>query len=397
MNKNKRLFNTILLLLTVVLTLQTSAFQVYAAGTDSTYSSTNDSLEVGVNTIHHLADDGICGITNYIGDSLDYEAFAGLKVHCKKTTVEYTMYSHADDYKDGKVSIKYLSNSKSETSLGTIKIDETKSFDLKSIAKKMGLKTTTGIYVLTINSAKDYKQYCYMYLYYDGKKVQTCRMNSCGQDDIDAWNKLIGKLDPNTCLDMWVGNKNVPITYPTSGMSGNCNHVQKWCDKSDEIIKHDDWSDELKVYAFVMWMNRNLAYDNYRVDTLKNVSRASKAGKWNDDSLFTYGNNVGQCWDFANILTIMCRHHGIPCTTAENDGHTVNAVWLRDEWVAIDVSEVVGYHCYTKDTSKDGWKKFRNENYHNRFGYFDANMDTYNQALATPEIMSSTGSGKNPQ
>ena len=364
---------------------------------DSTYSSKSDTLEVGVNIIHHLSDDGICGITNYIGDSLDYEAFAGLKVHCEKTNVEYTMYSHADDYVDGKVSIKYLANKNSETSLGTIKEDETKSFDIKSVAKKMGLKTTTGIYLLTIKSAEDYKQYCYMYLYYDGKKVQTCRVNGCGQDDIDAWNKLIGNLDPDTCLDMWVGNKDVPITYPTSGQNGNCNHVQKWCDKSEEIIKHDDWSDELKVYALVMWMNRNLAYDNYRVDTLKNTSRATKAGKWNDDSLFTYGNNVGQCWDFANILTIMCRHQGIPCTTVENYGHAVNAVWLRDEWVAIDVSELVGYHCYTKDTNKDGWKKFRNDTYHRRFGYFDSNMETYNQSIATPEIMSSTGSGKNPQ
>ena len=195
---------------------------------------------------------------------------------------------------------------------------------------------------------------------------------------------------------MYVGNKNNPITYPTSGTNGACNHVQKWCDLSDEIIKIDTWSDEMKVFALVKYLTQNYAYDDYRVNTLNNTSRAMKKGVWSDDNLFMYYNKVGQCWDFANALTIMCRHQGIPCTSAENDGHTVNAVWMCGEWIAIDVSSLVSNHCDTEDTDPKNWKHYRTGAYNRFYGYYDGTMETYNQALATPETTLSNRSGKNP-
>ena len=233
-------------------------------------------------------------------------------------------------------------------------------------------------------------------LFYDGKKIQTCQENSQSQHDVDKWNALTKNIDPDTCLSMYVGNKGNPITYPTSGTSGACNHVQKWCDLSDEIITIPDWSDEMKVFALVLYLTKNYAYDDYRVSILNNTSRAMKDNAWTDDNHFMFFNKVGQCWDFANALTIMCRHQGIPCTSVENEGHTVNAVYMCGEWIAIDVSSLVSNHCDTEDTNPDNWKHYRTGAYNQYYGYYDGTMDTYNQALATPETTLSNRSGKNP-
>lgn len=388
--RSKRALAINAFLFTIVFAVQALAPVRAFAAESKPFAADSRVIEVNGYNIHHLSDDGICGTTQFINDYIDYEGFAGLKVHCDGTTVSYTMYSHADTFKSGDVSIQRNRDESTRISLGSIKVDETKSFDIRTIADSKGL------YTLTLMSGKDGKEPATIWLYYDGNKVQTCRYNMQNQSDLEAWNKLIGKLDPKTCLGMYVGSPSNPITYPTSGTNGNCNHVDEWCAKADEIIKNDDWSDELKTFALVCWMSRNLAYDDYRAHTLNNVSRANKANKWNEDNMFTYGNKVGQCWDFANILTVMARHEGIPCTTVENNSHTVNAVWLRGEWVAIDVSVLVSRHCTTEDTDPDNWVSQRDGSYRFDYGYFDPYMTSYNQAIATPETTLSNRSGKNP-
>ena len=369
------------------MTIQTEADTKYAANTNA--------IVVDGYTIHHLSDDGICGATQFRGDNIDYEGFAGLKVQCNKNTVEYTMYSHSSSFRSGIVSIM-KNGDHTILNLGNIKVDESKSFDITDIIKQLGTESPIGLYTLKLMTGTDNMEPVSIWLYYDGSIVKTCRYNMNNQSDISAWNAVIGNLDPNTCLDMYVGSQSNPITYPTSGQNGNCNHVQEWCDLSDKIIIHDDWTDEAKVFAMVLYMTRNYSYDDYRVQTLHNKSRATEADVWNDDNLWMYYNKTGQCWDFANTLCIMCRHQGIPCTSVENNGHTVNAVWLRGEWVAIDISVLTPKHCYTKDTDPKNWRSQRDSCYRNSYGYYDSTMETYNQAIATPETTLTYRSGKNP-
>ncbi len=359
---------------------------------DANYASNNQIQTVDGYNICHLRDDGWCGITQFDGDNVNFEACAGLKVHCNKTAVDYTMYSHSAQVTNGTVTIKRANAS---SDLGAIKMDETKSFDIKTIINQINIANDKGIYTLSLK-VDMYKTPVSILLYYDGDKIQTCWQTSYDQHDIDRWNEVVGNLDPNTCLDMYVGNKSVPITYPTSGTDGACNHVQEWCDLSDEIVKNPEWSNEMKVYSLVMYLTRNYAYDDYRVNMCNNTSRAMKKGVWNDDNLFMYYNKVGQCWDFANVMTIMCRHHGISCTSVENEGHTVNAIWMNGEWIAVDVSALVANHCDTEDTAASNWKHYRTSTYEQCYGYYDGSMDTYNQALATPETTLSNKSGKNP-
>ncbi len=382
----------ILSLVAITAVIAITANTIIPKEVDSNYAAKDQIQAIDGYTICHLNDDGWCGITQFDGDNVNFEACAGLKVHCDKTVVNYTMYSHSAQVTNGTVTIKRAASS---SDLGSIKTDETKSFDMKTIINQMNIANAKGIYTLSLK-VDMYKTPVSILLYYDGNKVQTCWQTACTQHDIDRWNEVIGKLDPKTCLDMYVGNKNNPITYPTSGTGGACNHVQEWCDLSDEIIKKPDWSNEMKVYSLVMYLTRNYAYDDYRAYILNNTSRAMTKGVWNDDNLWMYYNKVGQCWDFANVMTIMCRHHGIPCTSVENEGHTVNAVWMNGEWIGIDVSALVAHHCDTEDTDPKNWKKYRTSTYSQCYGYYDGSMDTYNQALATPETCLFNKSGKNP-
>ena len=386
--KTKTFFSVVALVIAAVISGNT----IVPKEVDTQYAAQEKLQSVDGEYICHLRDEGWCGFTNFGGENINYEGLAGLKVQCNKTKVNYTMYTHTKPITEGKVTVQ---RGESSIELGNVKIDETKSFDIKTAAKQMGLENTVGVYTLSLK-VDLYKEPVDINMYYNGSKVQVCWVTNCSQYHIDRWNKLVANLDPETCLDMWVGNKNNPLTYPTSGTNGNCNHVQEWCDLSDEIIIKPEWSNETKVCAMVLYLVRNYAYDDYRVQTLKNVSRANTDDAWTDDNHFMFYNKVGQCWDFANVLTIMCRHQGIPCTSVENYDHTVNAVWMNGEWVAIDVSALVAHHCNTKDTDPKLWLEYHTDSYENAYGYYDGTMDTYNQALATPETTLSNRSGKNP-
>ena len=373
-------------------------YAVIPSETDSTlrgrYASDTTLVTVDGLNVHHLSNTGVSGATNYIGDSIAYEGLYGLRAETSCSIVTYEMYSHNKAYQNGTVTIQRFGDACSLIELGNIKTGKAATVDMKSAVSTMGLNNPTGVYVLSI--AVNGETPVPIYLFYDGKTVQTCRYDSTSSYAIEAWNRVIGSLAPSTCLDMYVGNKNTPLTYPTSGTGGACNHVQEWCNISDEIILNDNWSDEAKVFAFTLYLARNYAYDDWRVSYNSNKSRANLADRWDDDSLWTLENKVGTCWDMANIMTIMCRHHGIPCTSVENEHHTVNAVWLRGEWIAIDVSSLLQHHCYTDDTAPDGWISQRDGTWSSYYGYYDYMMDTYNQALATPETTLSTRSGKNP-
>ncbi len=336
-------------------------------------------IKVENKTVHHLRDTGFCGATDHIGDSIPYEGLFGLKAEIKGTVVNYSMYTHNAFYQEGIVSLRSYEDvrrGKEGMNLGTIKVNESASFDLRSIAEA----GKEAVYYLKI--ASNGKK-AYMYLYDDGKKAWVCKYDHTSEKEAESWNRLIGKLDPKKCLEMYVGNPGYPITYPTSGKDGYCNDVSKWCELSDTLV-NKNWTDNMKVFALVLYLTRNYAYDDWRVQTNNNVSRASLAQCWDDESLWMYENKVGNCWDFANVLTIMCRRQGIPCTSVENDEHTLNAVWMDDEWVAIDVSALVNHHCRLEDTDPALWRETRSGLYATDYGYYDSAMDTYNQALRTP-------------
>ena len=136
---------------------------------------------------------------------------------------------------------------------------------------------------------------------------------------------------------------------------------------------------------------KNYAYDEYRVSNLNMVSRANKAGVYNDDSYYALGNHVGVCWDFTNMMVIMCRHHGIPATSVENDVHTAVAVYLNGEWSIIDVTPLTKYECVTLDTDKSKWRPaataFRTSHYYGCFSLGEP-IDSHDTEVWTAEAIS---------
>ena len=341
--------------------------------------------------IDHVSDDGICGATNMSNEYIQYEAVFGLDVHCGGNDIYYTMYSHNANIKEGHVDITYNSSGK-EMDLGTIQKDETEFININDITDE--LSSDKGLYTLNIEG--DETHYACILLYYNGENVKTCRHSDNPENDKDSWDKLIKNLDPEKCKDMWVGDESNPITYPTSGYDNRCVHVEEWCDLADKIVVNENWSDDAKVYAFASYMADNYAYDDYRYDILKNTSRAHHDNVFNDDNYWLYYNKVGNCLDFVNAMTIMCRHYGIPCTSVENREHTVNAVWLHGEWVAIDISRLCYRHCHYKDTDPEKWTEERYGSYNDYFGYYQSEMRTYNQSISTPELLQYDKSGINP-
>ncbi len=186
--------------------------------------------------------------------------------------------------------------------------------------------------------------------------VYTCMYQSAqygdGAENKARWEKLFADADPRDYLSL------DDITYPTSGTQGHVTQVEEWQNKAHEIALNDNWSDEMKVFAFVECLATEYAYDDYRLYTLKGRYRADEypgdSGYKNDQN-YMYYNNVGVCFDFVDTLTIMCREYGIPCTSADNEQHTIAAVWLNDQWMPIDITLLNSYNCPTKDTSKSNW------------------------------------------
>ncbi len=329
--------------------------------------------------VYHFTNDGIVGSTGFEGDNVDFEAVAGIKYKTSRTKVTFTAYTHNPRYLDG--GDVYVQVGQKDVPVGHVANGESGTFDMAEVLKANGGDLNKATWYRLGIKLSDQK--VVGHLYWDGKSVCVCRVGKNSLQNIKVWNKVVENMNPNDYLNMWVGNKSVPITYPTSG-TGGCNHVQEWCDKAHELIVKDSWNDETKVYVFVQYLAENYAYDDYRVKTCDNVSRANMDNAWDDDNHFMYYNKVGNCWDYANALTIMCREYGIPCTSVDNDVHTANAVWLHGEWVCIDVSVLAQYHCTEKDTNPKKWLKHRDNYYRQAYGYYSNQFDTHNQGLCTP-------------
>lgn len=376
-----------------IITIIAAIMLTACSNADKTISSghvvpTIDNLE-----IDHISDDGICGATNMQDEYIQYEAVFGIKVHCEDNDISYTMYSHNPNITECHVNITY-NNSGKETDLGIIQKNNTVCMNIDNVTDK--LDSSTGLYTLKAENPKEKEQYACILLYYDGESVKTCRHSDNPENNKKAWDKVTKNLDPEKCKNMWVGNENNPITYPTSGYDNRCIDVAEWCELANKIVINENWSDDIKVYAFTSYIADHYAYDDYRYDILKNTSRAHHDNIFDDDNYWLYYNKVGNCLDFVNAMTIMCRHYGIPCTSVENNEHTVNAVWLHDEWVAIDISRLCRRHCHLKDTNPEKWTIERNGSYNDYYGYYQDNMDTYNQSISTPELLQYNKSGKNP-
>lgn len=294
-------------------------------------------------TLYSLKDKRSYGY--YKNSSIDFEALFGITVETKGKQVDTTAYSHTTSVTDfDNITVTY-----DDSIIKTFNNVNAKSKDIMTFdCNQKGLYVIEAVPVF--ENKTNTKLSVYGYVYYDGKTAQTCRLATGSiSDDISAFETLMADADPKSYLS------NDNVSYPTSGTDDHVNAVPMLEKTADELIKNDEWSDEVKIIAFMDYITKNYAYDYYRVQTLQMTSRAKKADKYNDISLYAPGNHVGVCWDFTNMMVIMCRHYGIPATSVETKTHTAPAVYLNGEWVMFDVTGMLSKACYTEDVSPQLW------------------------------------------
>ena len=351
-------------------------------GREVPHTSDSIYLEDINETVYDLRDSrnyGVAVVKENGIETIDFEGFFGIRIEASGSNISYSVYRHSSTASENASIVLYrvgLDKNTVVKKLGNAKADA---------EKKISSKLSDGLYMLTATFQVNKKDVPVSgYIYVSNGVATTCRLATTSQTNldhyVDLWNDLLQDADPDDFLS------NKKITYPTSGTDGCCNHVSDWEEISDEIIgDHEDWTDEMKVFAFVDYLSKNIAYDNYRYKQPNHRSRANIAGNYKNDIYFTLGNNVGVCWDYTNILTIMCRHHGIPCTSVDNEYHTFNAVWLNGCWVGIDLTETRRYVCNTKDTDKDGWVSHSFSYYHYGGYNITGNLDSYDKNIWTKE------------
>ncbi len=313
--------------------------QMYAAHAVTTPYYTSVQVK-GTKYMYDLGTSRNYGATSFRGDNIDFEGYCGVRLDTSDG-IKYSIYNHSKNMDTSNVKInlyKADDGDKLIKSLGTLSIKDTfGDSEWKSITDKLsdGLYRVESKWIYILDNSNDYVS---GYIYVKNGKAQTCRVrrNTIGIHE-DKFDELLAKndTDPKHYLS------NAKNTYPSNGSGNSCVHRKEWEAKADEIIKErhlENASDEAKVFFFTEWLAKNIAYDEWRVTVNHNQTRANYYGNWHDDNLFSYYNHVGQCWDFVNMMAIMCRHAGIPCTDIANGAHTITCVYMHGEWLAIDIT-----------------------------------------------------------
>ena len=353
----KILLQKVALIATIVFALTSSPVFISNAYIANTYTTVNLKNRYTIKTdgisltAYDFRQQRLYGYFNEC--TIDFEGECGIGLSVNKNVVTITGYDHtkSDYYYD--LSLEKLSDSRwnSDTirNIATITVKKYATLSFKKT-------DTEGIYIVRakIHKKGETEKAATVdgYLYYDGKNAQTCRLTNIGTriNEYDNFQSIMADADPENYLD------NSKITYPTSGIDDRVVHVKDFERISDDLVD-DSWSEEYKVLTFTNYILNNYAYDSYRYNTLKMVSRANIVGIYNSDKYYALGNHVGVCWDFTNMMVIMCRHHGIPATSVEGKDHTATAVYLNGEWTMIDVTLMTKYDCYKEDVDPDKWRK----------------------------------------
>ena len=283
-----------------------------------------------------------------MGTTLDFEGFFGIRIDTSDPVKpKYSVYSHNPIFTYSEITIN-------GRNLSGATINEWYPIDIS------GLQDDVYDINLVFTTAKNEKMKVKGYFGVEDGKAYTCRKlnNFLTSSKKQNWDVLMKDVNPKDYLST------EELCYPT--LNGyHC--VIEYQMLADKIAK-PNWTDEAKVFAFVKYITENYAYDYYKIK--KGASRAALSDNYDDPYNFTYANHVGVCWDFTNILTIMCRQHGIPCTSLDNKAHTINAVYMNSEWVAIDVTALVVKECDSENTSEKYWYRAGQADWR-KYGFYE--------------------------
>lgn len=278
------------------------------------------------------------------GDLTDTEALYGLTAYVNGMTVNVKAYNHTENSLTVDFAgIYHLDKSNGAACKFTV------TYDYNAINTE---KFYNGLYRVSAIFSNDYA--VDLYFYVNGTETWLCNMNTVTDKTGNAYiarrqdlTKVLeeGNITPDNSLDI----SGIYYPYYPFDETWRCD-TQLWIGLSDTLVD-DTWSDAHKVFTFCEWLNNNIAYDKYSAKTLDH----SRARYYEDysGSQSVYELRTGVCFDYANLLAIMCRTHGIPAITigSRSENHVWNAVYINNRWIEIDITESNRYIVYGQDTT----------------------------------------------
>lgn len=276
------------------------------------------------------------------GTILPTEADYGVKAAVNGRKITFTAYNHTDAKSVTKIIWDGFDKSYSAEETNIIAANNF-SIDTSSL--------TNGLYI--VNTTFSTSKTVPIFFYVNGNETWLCeRANFTSlstKDCENRYNSMInvlkkGNVTPENSLSL------DKVWYPFKVLNeGERCDTQLWIDLSKTFVD-DSWSDEHKLYAIQAWIRENIAYDKYVSDTL-HISRA----QYHNDltgAQSVYDLRAGVCLDYANIVNIICRAHGIPAVTigCTSKNHVWNAVYVNNRWMEYDACMSNQYRVY-EDTA----------------------------------------------
>lgn len=319
-----------------VANLNNETFLKYTSVCD-TYKPKNSSLHIYLYNFN-------TSIAVGYGENNEYiytEAYYGAKgaVNGRKVTV--SLYNHTDT----KLTVK-------DAMIEHVDASDTSSSKVKFVNNKFTVDTSNyknGLHRVWIKYSNG--KYVKINFYVNGSKTYLCQIETISDKTAKAYATRRSDLkkvlkDGNVTPSNSTSLENV--WYPCYAFdSGYRCDTQKWIDLSNKIVDKS-WSDEYKLFVIQDWIRNNLAYDKYAVSL--NDSRAD----YYDDFSGTYSvydTKTGVCFDYSNIICIMCRAQNIPAVTigSKEDNHVWNAVYINNRWIEYDACVQEKYWTKNED------------------------------------------------
>ncbi len=296
------------------------------------------------------------------GRSVDYETFYGITLETDGKTLTCIPYDHTGKVMLESVSISKISHYWDESDPINIPSETGKASSLDLSGMEDGMYIVRSLW----NDPDDPESQSEGFIYIDNGEAFVCRGNGYNKSIVEDlsknWTPLVESLNPADYLD---GSR---LCYPAYYFDGKnidgitCSTVDAMRDLSDQIITNPEWSDSVKVYAMVKYMISHYAYDTYVVEHENNAMRGRLQADPNCPTGYLPYAKTGVCRDFTNMLAVMCRHQGIPCTSVEpSHKHVLNLVYMNGEWASIDIAGLVSAECTTKDMDSRYWSYFPSE------------------------------------
>lgn len=296
-----------------------------------------------------------CGMDGSVRDT---EMYYGGKAYVEGKTVFFKLYDNmgGTELSENAV-IEYL-GSGAETYREIVVSDEYTGFDMSEYAD--------GLYRIDFGASGIKFE---LYFFKSGGGIFLCSL-SRSAEDMEIYvlqrNRLFNAMKdrditPENSSDVSV--LHYPVDLPNEDSALFRSDEGRWAALSHELTQ-PEWSDERKLLALHDWMTENISYDKYRWDILKE-SRTRATGDYTG-TWAVYETHTGVCFDYANILTIMCREQGIPTIAVDAvfGLHVWNAVYINNKWTEFDLTVDIDRYVYGEDVHEiTGDTKYKYDGY----------------------------------